>query len=86
MKVVDEIYEKYKCGEIVYLACWCKKYSVYDTNYKKDFENSCHGDVIVDKLRKRLLKEKINLKMAGRLAHDLNERIGDDWDKISGKY
>ena len=44
--VVDEIYEKYKSGEDVWLGCYCKPLS-------------CHCDVIVDRLRKRLLKEKV---------------------------
>lgn len=44
--VVDEIYEKYKRGEIVYLECYCKP-------------KPCHGDVIVRKLEERRLKEKI---------------------------
>lgn len=46
-KVIDEIYEKYKSGENIYLECYCKP-------------KACHGDVIVDKLRARLMKEKIN--------------------------
>lgn len=45
-KVVDEIYEKYKNGEDVYLECYCKPLD-------------CHGDVIANKLKKRLLKEKM---------------------------
>ena len=44
--VVDEIYEKYKNGEDVYLECYCHP-------------QPCHGDVIAAKLKKRLLKEKI---------------------------
>ena len=44
--VIDEIYEKYKRGEDVYLACYCKP-------------EPCHGDIIVQKLQKRLLREKI---------------------------
>jgi hypothetical protein len=44
--VVDEIYEKYKNGEDVYLECFCKPLP-------------CHGDIIARKLEKRLLKEKI---------------------------
>lgn len=44
--VIDEIYEKYKRGEDVYLACYCKP-------------EPCHGDIIAQKLQKRLLKEKI---------------------------
>lgn len=44
--VVDEMYEKYKNGEDVYLECYCKPLP-------------CHGDVIAEKLQRRLLKEKI---------------------------
>lgn len=58
-KVVDLIYEKYKSGEDVYLACWCKPYRVGTEEYRKDTKISCHGDIIKEKLEKRLLKEKI---------------------------
>lgn len=44
-KAVDKIYEKYKKGEDVYLECYCAP-------------KPCHGDIIVEKLRKRLIKEK----------------------------
>ena len=44
--LIDEIYEKYKNGETVYLECYCKP-------------QPCHGDVIAEKPKKRLLKEKI---------------------------
>jgi hypothetical protein len=43
---IDEIYEIYKTGEDVYLECYCHPLR-------------CHGDVIVEKLQKRLLREKI---------------------------
>lgn len=43
---VDAIYEKYKNGEEVYLECYCSPLR-------------CHGDIIKEKLEKRLLKEKI---------------------------
>lgn len=43
---VDEIYDKYKKGEDVYLGCYCKPLS-------------CHGDVIADKLQRRMIKERI---------------------------
>lgn len=43
---IDEIYEIYKSGEDVYLECYCAPLP-------------CHGDIIVKKLEKRLLKEKI---------------------------
>lgn len=45
--LIDEIYEKYKNGEVVYLECYCKPLP-------------CHGDIIANKLQKRLLKEKIS--------------------------
>lgn len=45
-KAVDEIYDLYKTGKDVYLGCYCKP-------------QRCHCDVIVDKLRKRLVKEKL---------------------------
>ena len=56
-KVIDEIYEKYKNGEDVYLECYCKKYCTEDQNKHID-EVRCHGDIIAEKLRKRLIKEK----------------------------
>ena len=46
-KVIDEIYEKYKNGEEIYLQCFCKP-------------EACHGDIIVEKLQQRLLKERID--------------------------
>ena len=46
-KAIDTIYEVYKTGEDVYLECYCSPLR-------------CHGDIIVEKLQKRLLKEKIN--------------------------
>lgn len=49
--VIDEIYEKYKNGETIYLECYC---GVGD-----GIKKNCHGEVIVEKLQKRLLKEKI---------------------------
>lgn len=45
-KEIDDIYERYKTGKTVYLGCFCKP-------------KSCHGDIIKQKLEKRLLKEKI---------------------------
>lgn len=57
-KVVDLIYEKYKAGEDIYLECCCKKYPTRQGEVHDD-EVRCHGDVIKEKLEKRLLKEKI---------------------------
>ena len=48
---IDEIYEIYKTGEDVYLECYC---GVGD-----GIKKNCHGEVIVEKLQKRLLREKI---------------------------
>lgn len=45
-KKIDEIYEKYKRGEKIYLECYCKPLP-------------CHCDIIKEKLEKRLIKEKI---------------------------
>lgn len=45
--IVDEMFEKYKNGEDIYLECYCHPLS-------------CHGDIIAKKLQKMLLKEKIN--------------------------
>lgn len=44
--LIDEIYEKYKNGEDVYLECYCHPLR-------------CHGDIIAEKLQKRLIKEKL---------------------------
>ncbi len=45
----DQIYEKYKNGEDVYLQCFCKPLA-------------CHGDVIAEELQKKLIKEKMKEK------------------------
>ena len=53
--VIDEIYEKYKNGETVYLECYCTPLP-------------CHGQIIVKKLQQRLLKEKIKEAKENRNA------------------
>jgi len=45
-KIINEIYEKYKNGEDIYLACHCAPLP-------------CHGEIIKKKLEERLFKEKI---------------------------
>lgn len=45
-RLVDEIYEKYKRGETIYLECYCHPLP-------------CHGDVIARKMQQRLIKEKL---------------------------
>lgn len=44
-KVVDEMYEKYKNGEDLFLECYCAP-------------QPCHGDIIAKKLQQRFIKEK----------------------------
>lgn len=58
-ELVDEMYEKFKNGEDLYLECYCKKYLSNDVTPHSD-EISCHGDIIKKKLEQRLLKERIN--------------------------
>lgn len=41
--IIDEIYEKYKNGNTVYLQCFCHPLR-------------CHGDIIAAKLQSRLIK------------------------------
>jgi hypothetical protein len=53
--VIDEIYEKYKNGETVYLECYCAPLP-------------CHGQIIVKKLQQKLLKEKIKEAKENRNA------------------
>ena len=42
----DNLYEKYKNGEDIYLQCFCKPLR-------------CHGDIIAEELQKRLIKENL---------------------------
>lgn len=45
-KIVDEIYGKYRQGEDILLGCYCTS-------------EKCHGDIIIKKLKGRLMKEKL---------------------------
>jgi len=45
-KAFDNIYEHYKNGEDIYLQCFCKP-------------SPCHGDIIADRLQRKLIKEKL---------------------------
>ena len=56
-KAFDEIYEHYKNGEDIYLQCFCKPLP-------------CHGDVIADKLQRKLIKEKMEERK--------NEEVSDE--------
>lgn len=56
-KAFDEIYEHYKNGEDIYLQCFCKPLA-------------CHGDIIADKLQRKLIKEKMEERK--------NEKISDE--------
>lgn len=44
-KIIDEMYEKYKNGEDLFLECYCKP-------------QPCHGDIIAKKLQEMFIKEK----------------------------
>lgn len=55
-KVVDDIYALYCSGQDVYLGCYC------DTKTK----DNCHGDIIIKKLRSRLIKEKMSEAIKNR--------------------
>ena len=44
-KIIDEMYEKYKNGEDLFLECYCKP-------------QPCHGDIIAKKLQEMNIKEK----------------------------
>ena len=56
--LVDEIYEKYKNGEDIYLECYCGP--------GVDGKKNCHGEMIKEKLQKRLIKEKIEERRRGK--------------------
>lgn len=43
----DEMYTHFKNGETVYLQCFCKPLP-------------CHGDILAEEMRKKLVLEKIN--------------------------
>ena len=45
-RAIDRIYEAYKAGHEVYLGCYC-------------YPQRCHCEIITDKLRNRLVKEKL---------------------------
>jgi hypothetical protein len=56
-KAFDEIYEHYKNGEDIYLQCFCKP-------------NACHGDVLADKLQRKLIKEKMEERKNGKVSNE----------------
>ena len=58
-KSFDEIYQHYKNGENIYLQCFCKPMP-------------CHGDVLADRLQRKLIKEKIAEKMTVTKAKNNN--------------
>jgi hypothetical protein len=60
-QAIDEIYELYKKGEDIYLECYC--------DVGKVGEKNCHGEVIIEKLERRLLKEKI-LEIKNQMKHE----------------
>ena len=56
-KAFDEIYEHYKNGEDIYLQCFCKPLP-------------CHGDVIADKLQRKLIKEKMEIRKNEEVSNE----------------
>lgn len=56
-KAFDEIYEHYKNGEDIYLQCFCKPLA-------------CHGDIIANKLQKKLIQEKLNERKNGKVSNE----------------
>lgn len=44
----DKIYELYKNGEDIYLQCFCSP-------------QPCHGEVIINELQKKLIKESLSM-------------------------
>ena len=59
-KEIDKIYNVYRSGVDVFLECYCKKYKCTE-NHIDDIR--CHGDVIKEKLERRLLRERIREMM-----------------------
>lgn len=55
-KAFDEIYEHYKNGEDIYLQCFCKP-------------KACHGDIIANKLQRKLIKEKMKEIRHGKISN-----------------
>lgn len=56
-KAFDEIYEHYKNGEDIYLQCFCKPLA-------------CHGDIIANKLQKKLIQEKLKERKNGKVSDE----------------
>lgn len=55
-KAFDEIYQHYKNGENIYLQCFCKP-------------KACHGDIIANKLQRKLIKEKMEERKKQHETH-----------------
>lgn len=48
----DKLYEAYKTMDTIYIGCYCSN------------SESCHGDIIIEKLKKRSIKDMMkNLKL-----------------------
>ena len=56
-RAFDEIYEHYKNGEDIYLQCFCKP-------------KACHGDVIADRLQRKLIKEKMEERKNEKISNE----------------
>lgn len=56
-KAFDEMYEHYKNGEDIYLQCFCKPCA-------------CHGDVLANRLQRKLIKEKLEERKKKKKGKD----------------
>ncbi len=57
---IDEIYEKYKSGQDIYLGCVCKPLP-------------CHGDIIAKKIMNKFVKE--NFLKNGRTLQNIQRKV-----------
>lgn len=54
----EKLYEAYQNNEVIYLGCYCRK------------DESCHGDIISQKLQQKAMKEAIKNYCSHKSAKD----------------
>ena len=59
-QTIDEIYQKYRNGEDIKLGCYC-------------YPKRCHGEIIINKLRAKLMKEMINSRKKMKKNLDISK-------------
>ena len=62
----DEIYDAYKQGNKIYLQCFCSPNCV------------CHGDVLIEEMQKKLIKEKIAERRTKRKTEQIIQELSKD--------